>query len=125
MTTPTSDTMRSQNGSFIGIMNIAPNAESPTFSADPLSTYGSDLPVNVHNLDAYGSDHHDGCSHRNSNSNANSHPYSHPNRRTSCNAGIAHGGERTSDDRVSRCHERSRLRNLLAYKKPPHADNRC
>src|SRR5450755_2788826 len=123
MTTPTSDTMRSQNGSLIGIMNIAPGAEGPTFSADRLPTYGSDLPVNVHNLVACGGDHYR-RSHRNSNGNAYSHPYSHSNRRASSNAGIAHGGERASDNRVGRCHERSRLRNLLAYKKPTHADGR-
>jgi hypothetical protein len=90
---------------LIEIMNIAPNAGSPTFSSDQLPTYGGDLPVNVYNLGAYRGDHYRRGHHRSPNSNANTHPYSHPNCGTSGNAGIAHGGERASNDRVSRCHE--------------------
>jgi hypothetical protein len=99
---------------------------STDFRASGLSTYGGDLAIDVYNLRAYWCDDHHRRSHSNpnGNSNSNSNSYSHPNGGTSRNACIAHRSEGASDDRVSRCNERSLLRHFFTNKEAANAGKR-
>jgi hypothetical protein len=99
---------------------------STDFRASRLSTYGGDLAVDVYNLRADWCDDYHRRSHRNPNShsNPNSNSNSHPNGGASRNASIAHRRQGASDDRVSRCDERSLLGHFFTNEEAANAGKR-